>query len=192
MSSGIDVYAVSIERLNQLAGSRDPDLVGAVIEQQHDFLESIDALDEEGQMSCAHALAEVVNGEISGEMPGYLYGYAVKALCAHVGKELPGISPIARGSEWIEEIDGLLTSRQIPLQLSTLVYGGSPLEIPQRDDYPFIGSWAAEEIPAALEAFRALDTAALDPEMAETLVQMRTWLEAAAATPGTSLVGFLY
>jgi hypothetical protein len=191
MSSGINVYAVPMERLKQAVGSRDQAIIDAIVAGQKGFLSSIDDIDEEAELRCADAVAELLNGELSEDAPGYLYGYAVEAICSHVGETLPNICPIAGASDWIEEVDALLEGKGIPVRLNGLVYGGSPVPIPEPDDYPFIGKWTAAELAAAKAAFEAADLTDVDPEMAETLQQMRDWVEAAAKNPGTSLVGFL-
>ena len=191
MSWGVNVYAVLLERLGQIVGSRDRKIAGAIIDAQEDFLSSIDEIDAEAEMTCADAVGELVNGEVSEDGPGYLYGYALEAICAQAGRELPNISAIAGASDWIEEVDAVLKSRGVPVRLSQLVYGGSPVLIPEPDDYPFIGTWPAAAIPGALAAFEAADLGGLDEEMVETLEQMRGWLEEAAKNQGESLVGFL-
>jgi hypothetical protein len=191
MSSAINVYAVSIERLKQVVGSRDRSAVDAIVADLEHFLSTIDDIDEDAEMTCAEAVAELVNGETSDDAPGYLYGYALEAICAHVGEELPNICPIAGASDWIEEVDAVLKRKGIPVRLSGLVFGGSPVPIPEPDDYPSIGKWPAAEVPGALKAFQSLDVTDIDDEMAETLAQMRGWLEAAAKTPGASVIGFL-
>jgi hypothetical protein len=112
-------------------------------------------------------------------------------MCSHVGEELPNICPIAGASEWIEEVDGLLESKGIPVRFTGLVFGGSPVSIPEPDEYPFIGKWATDELIAAQAALDAADLTDLNPEMAETLHQMRAWIETARKKPGVSVVGFL-
>ena len=191
MSSSINVYAVPLERLRQVVGSRDQTVIDAIVEGHEDFLSSIDDIDDDAELSCADAVAELINGELSEDAPGYLYGYAVEAICSHVGEALPNICPIAGASDWIEEVDALLEGKGIPIRLNGLVYGGSPVSIPEPDDYPFIGSWSAAELAAAKTAFDNADLTDVDPEMAETLQQMRRWVEAAANGPGVSTVGFL-
>lgn len=191
MSTAINVYALPLGTLQQAVGSGDSSLLDAIMEEQAEFLESIDAIDEDAEATCADALAELVHGEVSEDVPGYLYGYALQALCAHLGETLPNICPIAGASEWIGKVDGVLEGMGIPLRLSMLVQGGSPVAIPEPEDYPFIGMWQAEGIAAALAGFRGLAMGSLESEMAETLGQLRGWVEAAAGTRGSSLIGFL-
>ena len=191
MSSSINVYAVPLERLSRVIGSRDQGLIDAIAESHEDFLSSIDDIDDEAETTCADAVADLINGETSDDAPGYLYGYALEAICSHVGEELPNISAISRASDWIEEVDRILERKRIPARLSGLVYGGSPVPIPEPDDYPFIGQWTPAEILAAATAFQTADLTDLDHATADTLQQVRRWAVAAAKKPDTSILGFL-
>ena len=191
MSSSINVYAVPLERLRQVIGSRNQGLIDAIAESHEDFLSSIDDIDDEAETTCADALTDLINGETSDDTPGYLYGYALEAICSHLGEELPNISAISRASDWIEEVDRILERKGIPVRLNRLVYAGSPVPIPEPDDYPFIGQWTPAEIAAATTAFQTADLTDVDRGTADTLQQVRRWLAAAAKTPDTSIVGFL-
>ena len=191
MSSAISVYAVPLSRLKYVVGSGDRAVIDATIADYKAFLTGIDTIDGEAEMTSADAVADLVNGVATENGPGYLYGYALEALCGHIGKELPNICPIARASGWIRETDAALEGKGVPVRIGTLVFGGSPVPIPEPDDAPCIGAWPASVIPAALEAFRSLDLTDVDDEMAETFAQVRGWLEAAAQRPGVSIIGFL-
>jgi hypothetical protein len=182
---------VSVERLKQVVGSCDKAMIDAIAEGHEDFLSSIDDIDEDAELTCADAVAELINDELSEDGAGYLYGYAVEAICSHLGLELPNICPIAGTSDWIEEIDSLLKDKGIPLRLTGLVYGGSPVPIPEPDDYPFIGAWTAAQIAAAKTAFDNADLADVEPDLSETLELIRGWVEAATGRPDVSVVGFL-
>jgi hypothetical protein len=190
MSYAINVYAVSVERLKEIIGSRDKSMLDAVLAKQATLLSTIDDIDDEAEMTCADALAKMIDGRMSHADPGYLYGYALEALCAQIGAALPNICPISGVSDWIDEVDAVLESGSVPIRVCDLVNAGSPVPIPAPDDFPFIGFWPADEIPAALAALHSLPLAGLAQEMAETLAQIRDWLEEAAKSPGTSLIGF--
>jgi hypothetical protein len=190
VSSSISVYAVSLEKLTSVVDSRDTQLVSTIAAQQANFLERVDEINDEAELSCLDALKHLVNGDELNESHGYLYGYALEALCMQLGAELPNISGISGAGEWIEKTDSMLARHQVPLSLSTLVYGGSPIQIPQPDDYPFIGSWPVREIASALSVLERIDKNALDPEMAETFGQLEGWMTAALER-GSAIIGFL-
>src|SRR5262249_34899994 len=122
---------------------------------------------------------------------GYLYGYALEAICAYVGRELPNVPGICGTSAWVDKVDAYLRREGVAVGLAELIYGSYPVEIPEPDDYPFIGSWPPQVIPGAVEAIRRADVRGLDFEMAETVTQIRAWLEAVAEDPEEGLVGFL-
>jgi hypothetical protein len=192
MSSAIDVYAVPDERLKRAIGSRDRALADAVFAAHRDFFSDVDEIDDESELKAVDALRELIDGQPSGNGGGYLYGYALKAICAHLGEQLPNVWGIAGASDWIEEVDRNLAAKSLPLKLSDLVYGGSPVPIPEPDDYPFIGRWAAGDVARAVPAFRAANLSGIDSRIAETINQMRSWLERAVKSSDTSLVGFLF
>jgi hypothetical protein len=191
VSSGISVYAVDVERLKAVLGAVNQPLVDALYAEQEGFLDSIDAIDEDAPVYCIEAVVHLLNDEPDEDVPGYLYGYALQAICAHIGEELPDVGDIVGASDWIEEVDAALKKKRVPIRLSDLVYGGSPVPIPEPDDYPFIGHWPADKLPAALAALRQADPADLDDETAEAFKRIGEWLEAAARTQGASLIGFL-
>jgi hypothetical protein len=191
MSSSIYVYLVSTAQLKQGVGSGDGGLLSAIIIDQDDFLARIDEIDEEAEFICAEAVADLIHGRTQEECPEYLYGYALEAICAQVGKELANICPIVRASDWINDIDAQLVAAGVPVSLEMLVFGGSPVPIPTPEDYPCIGTWPAEKIPTALAAMNALDLSSFDDETETTFDQIKEWLKAAATKPGSSLIGFL-
>ena len=191
MSSAINVYALRLDQLTQLLGSRNASAIRTINEAHSYFLSNVDAIDDQAGMTCAQAVAELINGESSKDGPGYLYGYALEAVCAHVGRELPNICPIAGASSWIEEVDAFLESKGIPIRLSKLVQWGSPVPIPEPDDYPSIGYWSSDEIPPSIRAFAAADLSGAENDMVETLSQLRSWLQSAAKDPQAMVIGFL-
>lgn len=192
MSSSISVYAVSLADLKRVAGSGDQALIDAATRAREWFLSTIDDIDDEAPIRCAQALADIVNSRVSEEAPGYLYGYALEAICGHLGRELPNICGITGSTRWMEKVDATLKRRGITIQLNELLYRGSPVPIPaEPDDYPFIGYWTSVQIATALFAIRAGDRSELDNEMAETFKEIEGWLAAASESPNAAIVGFL-
>ncbi len=120
---------------------------------------------------------------------GYVYGYALEAICAYLGRELPNVTGICGASAWFEKVDAVLRGNGLPVGLTDLVYGDCPVAIPPPDDCPCIGSWPPQAVAGALAAIRGVDPGGLGHEMAEAVGQVRAWLEAAG--PGEGLVGFL-
>jgi hypothetical protein len=191
MSSSVNVFVVELDKLRRAIGSHDRQLIEAIQEDQERFLASIDDIDDEAELKCAQAVEHLIAGNPSDDCPGYLYGYAVEAICRQLGHELPNICPIAGATDWLAEVDAALKIHQVPLQLSALVFGKCPVEIPQPDDCPCIGVWSPQSIPPALAALQGIELLGLEREMTETFQDIRGWLTEAAKTPGEAIVGFL-
>ncbi len=191
MSSTLNVYAVSMSQLKQVLGSANQALIDAIFASEGDWLESINDIDDEAGFSCEDAIGFLIHGAINQECPGYLYGYGLEVICAHIGTRLPEISGISGAYDWIQEVDAVLNEHGVPISLNDLVYTGSPVPIPQPDDYPVIGKWDAHTIAPALDAMRSIDLSQLDYDAKSTLVQMQGWLEATLKTPDRCVIGFL-
>jgi hypothetical protein len=192
MSSTLSVYVISFDRLKKVRGSRNRGLVEGIGAELEYFLSQVDELRDEDEdvPTCRDAVAQIMERAPLATHLGYLYGYALEAICAHLGRELPGVSSISRAAAWIDVVDELLEGKGIPIGLSTLVFGVCPVDIPTPDDHPSIGSWPPHVIPGALEAIRRADLAGSDDETTETIAQIRGWLEA-AGDPEEGLMGFL-
>src|SRR4029077_1759365 len=96
-----------------------------------------------------------------------------------------------RASAWIDKVDGYLKGKGVPIALTDLVFGVCPLDLPTPDDNPFIGSWPPRVIPGALDALRRVDLSDADHDTAETVAQIRDWLETPASDPDEGLIGVL-
>ncbi len=191
MSNSINVMVVELDKMRRAIGSGDRKLIEAIQKDQEWFLSTIDDIDDEAELKCAQAVEHLIVGNPSDDYPGYLYGYALEAICRQLGRELENICPICGAGDWLEEVDAALKIHKIPLEISTLVFGLCPVEIPQPDDYPMIGSWPPQSIPPALAALKWLEMFGMDREMTDTFRQIRSWLADAATTPECAIVGFL-
>jgi hypothetical protein len=192
MSSAFTVYLVPFDQLKRVPGSKDQGLIEAIAESHEYFYSSIDELAEDDDVpTCREALEQIVNGEPLAEHLGYLYGYALEAICSHLGEELEGVSAISRASGWIEPVDAFLKDKGVPVTLTDLVFGRGPIDLPTPDDHPYIGCWPPEAITEAWRAIQGAEVTGLGLSTAETLRLIGTWLESAARTPGTGLMGVL-
>ncbi|MBL8851267.1 MAG: hypothetical protein JNG89_16415 [Planctomycetaceae bacterium] len=190
MSSLLQVYAVPLYKLNVLMGSRSEKSLNAILLLQQDFLLRISNDDEE-EITCAQALAELVNGEVSSEHLGHLYGYALQAICAAIGKRLPDLDVVS-SLDWINEFDQALAQQQIPLSLMSLMYCGPPVAIPRPDDFPFIGGWTPEEVAAAVAPLDAMNTDRLNNDHAEALRTIKSWVKQTVEIRDAAIIGFYY
>lgn len=191
MSNSINVYAVELSRVDAIIGSCDQSLIDAIVREHEAFLSSIDDIDSDSELTCADAVADLINGESADDAAGYIYGYASEAIYSHLGETLPNICSVVGASEWLDKVDAVLETNGIPVRLNLLVYRGSPIAIPEPDDYPFIGSWTTEEIAAAKTAFENADMTDSESDMLGILNQVRGWVVVAAKNKDCSIVGFL-
>lgn len=115
-------YAVDLDQLRQVAGSKDRALYDQLAAEN-------DSLDK----AELNALKRIIQGrceKTAGDE--YLYGYALKALCEHLGE------PIG------EDVAAI---RDHPYK-SKLIANGPPIAIPYTtDDFPEIGYLTPEELP---------------------------------------------
>ena len=88
VSSTLTVYAVSFDRLRRVPDSRDPGLAEAIGTEFGYFLSRIDELkkDEDEEVpTCREAVGQIIAGATLSPRLGYLYGYALEAICAYLG-----------------------------------------------------------------------------------------------------------
>ncbi len=115
-------YAVDLDQLRQVAGSNDRELYDQIVA-------AADSLDKPERK----ALKQIIQGKCR-HTPGdeYLYGYALKAICEHIG-EMVGVDVGA--------------VRDHPYK-SQLIANGSPIDIPiNTQDFPEIGYLAVDQLP---------------------------------------------
>jgi hypothetical protein len=204
MSSAVYVYAVAVDRLRAVPGSRDKTLLDAV-RQSTGFLEMVDEIaedheDEEEQQrppACAEALEQIVNGQPYDARFGYVYGYAYEALCMAIGTETErSWTSIARSYDWFARIDKALAALGISLKVNDLLCRGALIEIPEPDDFPSLGWWTDVEIACAAAVLAKLDLQELDAgtwktirDVADAVQDIRSWIDVAVNQPGTWLIG---
>src|SRR5947209_7238600 len=203
MSTTLTVYVVPLDQLARVPGSGDRDLADTMGIESPAWFARIDELadpdpdpDEDDQTvpTCLEALRRIVEGVARGSVPGhhgYVYGYAIEALCGHLGEELENVASISGSSDWVDEIDRFLGEVEVPLSLTDLVFGGSPVPIPEPDDCPAIGWWSPEQIARAVGPLRNVYVGDPNDDPGWTVLQIRRWVEQAAGRPGHALVGFL-
>jgi hypothetical protein len=203
MSSAVYVYAVPVDRLHAIPGSRDKRLLAAM-QQSTGFFEMVDRIaadheeEEEGQPpACAEAVRQIINGEPCDTSFGYVYGYAYEALCMAIGAETKqSWTSIVRSYDWFPRIDRALAALGIPLKVNDLLCRGALIEIPAPDDFPSLGWWTNAEIATAAGVLQKLDLKQLDAatrksigDVADAVEDIRSWVNVAANRPGNWLIG---
>ncbi len=196
MSANIGaIYAVPLAELRVLPGTKraaqKKKLVRMILK---DFIgrEEIDEMaaefDLDGPPTTLAAAAQHIldGGPLLDDDRGFLYGYAVEALCWAIGNThfLPMDFPS------YEAMDAYLTEHGSPVTLEKLLFSGFPLTIPDPDCYPSAGVWEHEDVRAASTFLASLP----DPEgpLGVGIGEIRAWVADALSRPGEGLVGFWY
>jgi hypothetical protein len=195
--------AVDLGQVSGAIGSKNKRLVSALVKKFGDDFDQFDEMaadfgdGEDGgeALTMRAALTQMVMGEEYNEELGFMYGYALEFLCRHLGEELPNEawSAMPSGSAWAEKADKALKAAGVAekvLRVNRLMYRGSPVPLPEVEDFPGIGYMRVNEIGAALEGFGEDKLAAVkDKELRASLAEVRGWLLACAGS-GRDLICF--
>ncbi len=193
MTYGVTPFAVSLKQIRKAAGSRSKSIYRDLREEFADELaedrEQVEEANEDDEfdpeLSLERALRHLILGEDRWDYEGAKYAYAVELMCSFYGHILPNDQWSGISLGWAETInDSLLESGVTAETFSIfghLFYRGSPIEIPEIDDFPCIGYVTLEEIPGALAALtdKQLSLIKCDggEEIRNALKQVRDWLE---------------
>ena len=193
MSYGITPYAVSLPQILKVVGSRSKSRLLELREEFEDeLLEDREAVEEanlddefDPELPLDDALRHLIMVEELWDYEGSKYGYAVEMICSFYGDFLPNDHWTGIQLTWAETVDDARSDAGISPEVFS-IFGhlferGSPVEIPEFDDYPYIGYVKRSEIPEILalmtdELFAAVnhDDAA---KIRTALEQIREWLE---------------
>jgi hypothetical protein len=177
MSATLRAFAIDIDRLRAVFGSKDAALVAAVkAKQAAAFARNrkwFGSEIEDGALTLEVALDEIVAGKITGDRSsGFQYGNATELLCVQLGEELES------------ECLGSLTDLELETGLQT---SGSPLPTPAPEDFPEIGFLTSTQVHAELAQLKA--DHGEDDDLAEVQGELISHLERATEL-GTGLVTF--
>jgi hypothetical protein len=145
--------AVDLGKVAAALGSKNKRLVSTLVKKfgdefdQHDETAADFADDEDGEdaLTMEDVLRQMVMGEEYNEELGFMYGYALDFICRHFGEELPNEhwSAMPSGSDWARTVDRGLKAAGVPERVlrveKHLMYRGSPIPIPEIEDFPGIG-----------------------------------------------------
>ncbi len=129
-------YAIDLERLRRAVGSKDETLLSELRSAHPEYFADDDHVDEEGEISHARALTDLIMGNPLVEESAHQYGYALKLLCEHLGEWLP--------SDYWESITWRVLQGTGMGEL--LQNSGSPVPLPKIADFPTIGYLTAERV----------------------------------------------
>jgi hypothetical protein len=179
MGYSITPIAVDLGQVSGVIGSKNKQLVSDLAKK---YGAEFEMFDEDLELTMQDALTQMVMGERYDEELGFLYGYALKFICRHLGYYLPNQwwSAMPSGSAYVEEADKALKEVGVSEEVLTvggLIYSGSPVRLPIVYDFPRIGYMRAKEIDSALNVF-AEDTLATvkDDGIRSSLSELWGWL----------------
>jgi hypothetical protein len=207
MSYGVMPFAVKLSQIRKAVGSKSKSLLRDLREEFEDELaedrEQVEEANEDDEfdpeLALEDALGHLIMDEERWDYEGAKYGYVIEMICSFFGEFLSNDHWTGIPLAWTEAIDDALQEIGVPAEtfsiFSHLFYRGSPVEIPDIDDFPCIGYVTQAEIPAALaeltdERFKGIKHDN-ENEIRVSLVQVREWLETCQRDK-TDLVCFYY
>jgi hypothetical protein len=158
------------------------------------FAEEIDEMIADGfevdepRLTFLDVVGRLLRGEARDDVPDFAAGYAYEAICWAIGSTLCMVENHFGHTH--EAIDAFLRDAGVPLRLEDLTETGPILDLPEVDEYPFLGWWTPEQIFRAAGPLRALPLDEIEPRMAGDLRKLLAWLEEAEDQPGDCIVGF--
>ena len=171
----VTAFSVDLAELSAALGSKNQPLMLDIIETFEDGFEQYDEMaansaDEEADqppLTMRDALTQMVMGEKCAAEFAFLYGYAFEFLCRYFGESLPNgeWSAMPRGTLWAEKVDQALEDAGVPADMLRvgrhMMFRGTPIAIPQPEDFPSIGYLKRDEVKAAHQALGEANLAAI-------------------------------
>ncbi len=207
MSSGLMPFAVSLTQIRKIVGSRSKSVLLQLREEFEDELaedrEEVEEANEDDEfdpeLPLEDALRHLIMDEERWDYEGARYGRAIELFCSFYGEFLPNDHWAGMQLSLAETINDALIDAGVTAETFSifghLFYRGSPIDIPEIDDFPYIGYVKLSEIPLALAALTDERIAGIQDddadEIRKTLVQVREWLEACQRDK-SDLVCFYY
>ncbi len=182
--------AVDLDEVKNAIGSKDQALLATLKEVCASNLDQIDellenALDEDAEpLSADDVLRHLIMGEPYREEAGFAYGYCFEILCQHFGDRLPNGEWSAMRSAWFDTVQAALETAGVSgktFSVTTLVYRGPPVEMPEIDDFPGIGYLTKAEVKKFRDVLAAADLSKVEnQEAVSSIEQIRSWLDECA------------
>ena len=207
MSHAVTPFAVSLAQVRKIVGSRSKSLLLELREAfEEEILEDRERVEEANQndefdpeLRLDKALRHLIMDEERWYYEGAKYGRAVELLCTHYGNVLSNDrwSNVSLG--WIETLDDAVIDAGASADTFSIVghlfHRGCPIDIPDIEDFPYIGYVKLDEIPEIQAVLTDELIASIEHEEAEdirhSIEQIREWL-AACQSEKSDLVCFYY
>lgn len=193
MGYGFMAFSVDVEKLKQVAGSKDEKLVRMIGGRFKDKIRRRDEWNDDGP-GLKVLLAQIVNGEPLEDPRRHLYAYAFELLVEHFGKFLDNGAIYPFSMDYIDQVDAAFKQMGVSdvVSLSRFWTRGLPVPLPRPDDFPGTGYMTADEVATANERLRgAPEPTSGDPDVVDAVACVRGWLAAAAAA-NRGIVAYYY
>jgi len=193
MSSGIRPFAVNLKQIRKVIGSKSKSLFRELREEFEDELaEDREAVEEanldddfDPELMIEDALRHLIMDEERWDYEGSKYARAVEMLCTFYGDILPNDHWTTAPANWIETVSDAIQDSGVSAEtfslLGHLLQRGSPIELPEIEEFPWVGYLKNTEIPAVLESLTEERIARLKlrdaARLKVSLLQLREWLE---------------
>jgi hypothetical protein len=191
----LTAIAADLGKVSGAVGSRNKELFGDLLDMfgngfgQFDEMATDYADEDDGEkpLTMREALTQMVMGEAYNKQFGFMYGYALEFICRYFGEFLPNgeWSAMPSGSGWAETVDRGLAVAGVPESVLRvgrhLMNRGSPIAIPEIQDFPGIGYLKLEEIESALRSLENAKLTAIEDNYVVTSIQeVHSWLQTCA------------
>jgi hypothetical protein len=183
MSYSLVPYAIDLEQLRAAVGSRNASLKQEVCAANAERIEEdAEDLEDDESLTLKAAVSELIDGEFSDEDSAHQYGYALEALCSHLGQSLD--VNLWCGVRWeAMDVTGLD---------DVIIDSGPPVDLPDlTGNFPTIGHLDAKAVAAAVGQLDASPSKHDDSDAQALLAEYETWLRTTHQA-GKGIVFFYY
>lgn len=191
MSYVVSPYAVDLEGL-RLVGSYGQEFVNDVVRSAPpNVLERLDEAEDVG-LSPGDVIRQLLRGEPMRKDFGPSYGHALEALCRHGGTQLTNANWAGIRFGYFALVQDALAAIGVDFDPAELVLSGSPVSLPEIDDFPSIGYLERGEINVLADTLGEANLGRLDDDTVRASVEeVLTWLRT-CQDKRTGLVCFYY
>lgn len=171
MGYGIMPYAVSVEVLSS------PHKYTADPEDFLAWLQQLYCSDGEEGGPTPQVLRELFYAEPHTGTEGRVYGYALESLCKRFGGLLDNGHWYPCGDRHLATVRDALTEIGVDFDPQDLIWSGSPVPLPEIEDWPVIGHLRRDEMRPIATALDAADISAItDRSAAGAVAELHGWL----------------
>jgi len=196
MGYGFMIWAVDVDKLREVAGSKEEKLrrmIGGRFKRKLSelddlFRSKIDA----GGPNTYEALRQIIDGTIPPDRTrGGIYSYAFKLIVEHFGRFLNNSAICPWNRVDFEPMNRALAEMGVPLALEDILWNGLPVKLPYPDDFPTTGFADASRVKELDAAFSKAKQVEMDAETREIVDCVRGFIRD-AASQGRGIVSYYH